>query len=25
MVGRVLAKPNSALPEDSFSFTEFDL
>lgn len=25
VVGRVLAKPNSALPEDSFSFTEFDL
>ncbi len=25
IVGRVLAKPNSALPEDSFSFTEFDL
>lgn len=25
LVGRVLAKPNSALPEDSFSFTEFDL
>jgi len=25
VVGRVLAKPNSALPEDSFSFSEFDL
>lgn len=25
VVGKVLAKPNSALPEDSFSFTEFDL
>jgi nucleotidyltransferase/DNA polymerase involved in DNA repair len=25
IVGRVLAKPSSALPEDSFSFTEFDL
>jgi len=25
VVGRVLAKPNSALPEDSFYFTEFDL
>ena len=25
VVGRVLAKPNSMLPEDSFSFTEFDL
>ncbi len=25
VVGRVLAKPNSALPEDSFCFTEFDL
>jgi DNA polymerase IV len=24
-VGRMLAKPNSPLPEDSFSFTEFDL
>ena len=25
VVGKVLARPNSALPEDSFSFTEFDL
>jgi len=25
IVSRVLAKPSSALPEDSFSFTEFDL
>lgn len=25
IVGRVLAKPNSPLPEDSFSFIEFDL
>jgi DNA polymerase-4 len=25
MVGKVLAKPNSPLPEDSFLFTEFDL
>ncbi|MFU8796163.1 MAG: DNA polymerase Y family protein [Dehalococcoidia bacterium] len=25
VVGRVLARPNSALPEDSFSFTELDL
>ena len=25
VVGRVLAKPNSALPEDSFSFSELDL
>jgi DNA polymerase-4 len=25
VVGRVLAKPDSPLPEDSFSFTEFDL
>jgi DNA polymerase-4 len=25
VIGRVLPKPNSALPEDSFSFTEFDL
>jgi DNA polymerase-4 len=25
IVGRVLVKPNSPLPEDSFSFTEFDL
>ena len=25
VVGKVLVKPNSPLPEDSFSFTEFDL
>jgi DNA polymerase-4 len=25
VVGRVLVKPNNPLPEDSFSFTEFDL
>ncbi len=25
VVGRVVARPNSALPEDSFSFTELDL
>jgi hypothetical protein len=24
MVGKVLAKPDSPLPEDSFSLTEFD-
>jgi DNA polymerase IV len=25
VVGKVIARPNSALPEDSFSFTEFEL